>query len=44
MDELGIRSLVVALKSGAAVAKTLRAQLSSWSSDIFLIQDWYREA
>ncbi|HUF82879.1 MAG TPA: peptide ABC transporter substrate-binding protein, partial [Burkholderiales bacterium] len=28
----------------AAVAKSLRAQLSSWSSDIFLIQDWYREA
>jgi peptide/nickel transport system substrate-binding protein len=28
----------------AAMAKNLRAQLSSWSSDIFLIQDWYREA
>ena len=27
----------------AALAKNLRAQLSSWSSDIFLIQDWYRE-
>jgi peptide/nickel transport system substrate-binding protein len=27
----------------AALANNLRAQLSSWSSDIFLIQDWYRE-
>jgi len=27
----------------SALAKNLRAQLSSWSSDIFLIQDWYRE-
>ena len=27
----------------AALARSLRAQLSSWSSDIFLIQDWYRE-
>ena len=27
----------------AALAKNLRAQLSSWSSDVFLIQDWYRD-
>lgn len=27
----------------SALAKNLRVQLSSWSSDIFLIQDWYRE-
>ena len=26
-----------------ALAKNLRAQLSGWSSDVFLIQDWYRE-
>jgi peptide/nickel transport system substrate-binding protein len=28
----------------AALGRNLRAQLSSWSADIFLIQDWYREA
>lgn len=28
----------------AALAKGLRAQLSGWTSDVFLIQDWYREA
>ena len=28
----------------SALAKNLRAQLSGWSSDVFLIQDWYREA
>jgi len=28
----------------AALAKNLRAQLSSWASDVFLIQDWYRDA
>ena len=28
----------------AALNKNIRAQLSSWASDIFLIQDWYREA
>lgn len=28
----------------AALSKTIRAQLSSWASDIFLIQDWYRDA
>jgi peptide/nickel transport system substrate-binding protein len=27
----------------SALAKNLRAQLSSWASDVFLIQDWYRE-
>ena len=27
----------------SALAKNLRAPLSSWSSDVFLIQDWYRE-
>ena len=27
----------------SALAKGLRAPLSSWSSDVFLIQDWYRE-
>jgi peptide/nickel transport system substrate-binding protein len=27
----------------AALARNLRAQLSGWSSDVFLIQDWYRE-
>jgi peptide/nickel transport system substrate-binding protein len=27
----------------SALAKSLRAQLSSWASDVFLIQDWYRE-
>ena len=26
-----------------AVANNLRAQFSGWSSDVFLIQDWYRE-
>ena len=26
----------------AALGRNLRAQLSSWASDIFLIQDWYR--
>jgi len=26
----------------SALAKDLRVQLSSWASDIFLIQDWYR--
>lgn len=28
----------------AALARNLRAQLSSWAADIFLLQDWYREA
>jgi peptide/nickel transport system substrate-binding protein len=27
----------------SALVKGLRAPLSSWSSDVFLIQDWYRE-
>jgi peptide/nickel transport system substrate-binding protein len=27
----------------AALSSRIRAQLSSWSSDIFLLQDWYRE-
>jgi peptide/nickel transport system substrate-binding protein len=26
-----------------AIGKNLRAQFSGWSSDVFLIQDWYRE-
>jgi peptide/nickel transport system substrate-binding protein len=37
---------VIALANRAqvlAIGKGLRAQFSGWSSDLFLIQDWYRE-
>lgn len=35
---------VVNRPSVAAVSRRLRATFSTWASDIFLLQDWYREA
>ena len=48
MDDLVIKNVVVipvvTRPSVSAVSKTLRAPLSGWDSNLYALQDWYRDA